>query len=89
MARSTYSVTRAQSQLPRLVRRAESGALVGIARRDETVAYLLSREYLEAIVETLEILGDPQMVTALRESLEDLKRGRVVSHAEAKKRLGV
>jgi predicted transcriptional regulator len=29
------------------------------------------------------------MVTALRESLEDLKRGRVVSHAEAKKRLGV
>ena len=43
----------------------------------------------ESIVETLEILGDPEMVTALRESLEDLKRGRVVSHAEAKKRLGV
>jgi hypothetical protein len=29
------------------------------------------------------------MVTALRASLDDLKRGRVVSNAEAKKRLGV
>ena len=52
MARSTYSVTRAQSQLPQLLRQAERGVLVGIARRDETVAYLLSRDYLEAICET-------------------------------------
>jgi predicted transcriptional regulator len=34
-------------------------------------------------------LGDPEMVAALRESLDDLKRGRVVTHAEAKKRLGI
>jgi len=65
MARSTYSVTRAQSQLPRLVRRAESGALVGIARRDEKVAYLLSREYLEAIVETMEVLANPAAQKAI------------------------
>jgi dienelactone hydrolase len=30
-----------------LLREAEGGALVGIARRDETIAYLLSREHLE------------------------------------------
>lgn len=42
-----------------------------------------------SIVETLDILGDPEMVTALRDSLEDLKRGRLVSNAGAKKRLGV
>jgi hypothetical protein len=29
------------------------------------------------------------MVAVLRASLDDLKRGRVVSNAEAKKRLGV
>jgi PHD/YefM family antitoxin component YafN of YafNO toxin-antitoxin module len=46
-------------------------------------------EFYESIVETLDILGDPEMVRALRESLEDLKRGRVVSNAEAKKRLGL
>jgi PHD/YefM family antitoxin component YafN of YafNO toxin-antitoxin module len=46
-------------------------------------------EFYESIVETLDILGDPEMVRALRESLEDLKRGRVVSNAGAKKRLGL
>ena len=43
MARSTYSVTQAQSQLPQLLRQAERGTLVGITRRQRTVAYLLSR----------------------------------------------
>jgi antitoxin YefM len=62
---------------------------VTITRRGQPVLAILPWEFYESIVETLEILGDPEMVTALRESLEDLKRGRVVSHAEAKKRLGV
>lgn len=72
MARSTYSVTQAQSALPRLVREAESGALVGIARRDETVAYLLSREHLEAIVETMELLASPKA----RRAIEEHRAGR-------------
>lgn len=62
----------AQSQLPQLLRRAESGALVGIARRDETVAYLLSRAHLEAIVETMEILANRQA----RKAIADHRAGR-------------
>ena len=62
---------------------------VSITRRGRPVLAVMPWEFYESIVETLEILGDPEMVTALRESLEDLKRGRVVSHMEAKKRLGV
>jgi PHD/YefM family antitoxin component YafN of YafNO toxin-antitoxin module len=58
-------VTQAQSALPRLLREAEDGAFVGIARRDETVAYLVSREHLEAIVETMELLGNPRARKAL------------------------
>jgi len=72
MVRSTYSVTQAQSQLPQLLRQAERGAVVGIARRDETVAYLLSREYLEAIVETMEILANP----AAQKAIADHRAGR-------------
>ncbi len=72
MSRATYSVTQAQSALPRLVREAESGMLVGIARRDETVAYLVSREYLEAIVETMELLENPKA----RKAIEEHRAGR-------------
>jgi prevent-host-death family protein len=62
---------------------------VTITRRGQPVLAILPRELYESIVETLDILGDPEMIKALRESLEDLKGGRVVSNAEAKKRLGV
>jgi prevent-host-death family protein len=72
MAKSTYSVTQAQSTLPRLVREAESGELVGITRRDETVAYLVSREHLEAIVETMELLANPRA----RKAIADHRAGR-------------
>lgn len=63
--RSTYSVTEAQSQLPSLIRRAEDGEPVKILRHNETVAYLVSRERMEAIVETLEILSNPDAMKAI------------------------
>lgn len=65
-------MTQAQSTLPRLLREAEAGALVGITRRDETVAYLVSRDHLEAIVETMELLANPKA----RKAIEDHRSGR-------------
>jgi prevent-host-death family protein len=62
---STYSVTEAQTQLPRLIRQAEKGEPVRIRRRNETVAYLVSRERMEAIVETIELLADPAAMKAI------------------------
>ena len=72
MSRSTYSVTQAQSALPRLVREAEAGEFVAITRRDETVAYLLSRDHLEAIVETMELVANPKA----RKAIEEHRAGR-------------
>ncbi len=62
---STYSVTKAQAQFVRLIRRAERGEVVRIRRRDETVAYLVSRERMEAIVETVEVLANPAALKAI------------------------
>ncbi len=62
---STYSVTEAQTQLPRLIRKAEKGEPVRIRRRNETVAYLISRERMEAIVETIELLANPAAMKAI------------------------
>jgi len=69
----TYSVSEAQSQLPGLLRRAESGETIGIRRREETVAFLVSRERMEAIVETIEILANPQA----RETLDRHRAGQL------------
>jgi antitoxin YefM len=58
-------VTEAQTQLPRLIRQAEQGDAVRIRRRNDTVAYLVSRERMEAIVETMELLANPDAVRAI------------------------
>ena len=62
---STYSVTEAQTNLPRLLRDAAERS-IAIRRRDKTVAYLVSRERMEAIAETLEILANPDAMKAVR-----------------------
>jgi PHD/YefM family antitoxin component YafN of YafNO toxin-antitoxin module len=48
-----------------LLKRAENDLIV-ITRRDKTVAYLVSAQRMEAIVETLEIMADPEAMKALR-----------------------
>ncbi len=60
-----YSVTQAQSQLPGPIKKAETGEWVRIRRRDETVAVLISRQRLDAMVETMEILANRDAVKAI------------------------
>lgn len=62
---------------------------VEITRNGRPVALLLSVEEYESIVETLEILGDDEVMEALRRSEEDVKAGRLRSWDEVKRDLGV
>ena len=64
--KNTYSITRAQSELPRLVRESADAEAIAITRHNETVAYVISSERMEAIVETMEVLADPNAMRALR-----------------------
>lgn len=64
---STYSVTQAQTNLPRLVKEAADASSIAITRHDKTVAYLISWERMDAILETLEVLGNPAAMKAIRD----------------------
>lgn len=65
MTERTYTVSSAQAKLPQLLREAEQGYTAAIRRRDETVAFVISKARLEAIVETMEILGNPDSMQAI------------------------
>jgi prevent-host-death family protein len=58
-------VARAQANFTRLLREADDHP-VAITRHDETVAYILSAERMEAIIETLEIMGNAEAMKAIR-----------------------
>jgi antitoxin YefM len=64
--KTTYSITRAQHDFPRLVRESAGAEAIAITRHDETVAYLVSRERMEAMVETMEVLANPKAMRAIR-----------------------
>jgi PHD/YefM family antitoxin component YafN of YafNO toxin-antitoxin module len=60
---STVNVTEAQANLPRLIRR-DSFA---ISRHGKVVGFYLSKDRIEAMIETMELLGDESFMAALRE----------------------
>ena len=66
---TTYSITEAQAKFPAVVREAAEH-LVVITRRDKVVGYLLSPERFEAILETMEILANPEAMKAIRDAEE-------------------
>ncbi len=55
-----------QAQAPRCVRRAEREGAIPIARHGRTVAFLVSLERMEAIIESLELMGNPKAMRAIR-----------------------
>lgn len=59
------SITDLQREGPAIVRRAEAKGSVSLARNGRTVAYIISRNRMEAIIETLEILGNREAMKAI------------------------
>lgn len=74
--------------LPKRLARTPERA-ISVTHRGQPVLAIMPWDLYESIVETLDVLSDPKMGSALRESIEDLKHGRLVSNERAKKRLGV
>lgn len=63
---STVTISELQAKAPHFVREAEKKGARSIARHGHTVAFLVSRERMEAIIETLEIMGNPNAMKTIR-----------------------
>lgn len=80
--KSTYNVAEAQARFPRVVRQAELN-LITITRRDQPVAFLVGRERMEAILETMEILANPEAMKWLRAAKAGRLKYRPLTEIEA------
>jgi prevent-host-death family protein len=88
MARLTITEARkAFLDLPEQLAKDPEHAL-SVTRHGEPVLAVLPWELYESLVETLDILDDPALMAVLRASLKDVEQGRLLSHEEAKRRLG-
>ncbi len=60
---------------------------ISVTRRGEPVLAILPWDLYEAIVETLEILGDNEQMTALRQGIKEAEAGKSIPWEKARKRL--
>jgi antitoxin (DNA-binding transcriptional repressor) of toxin-antitoxin stability system len=63
--KNTYTIRELQRDTAAAVRGAESGALVSVTRHQRPVVHLISDERLGALLETLELAGNPEFAAAI------------------------
>jgi antitoxin YefM len=91
----TLSIAEAREQLARLADEfeAEQGQPakiepVTVTRYGKPVLTILPHEFYEALIETLEILSDPEQMAALREGIQEADGGKGESLDNVLKELG-
>jgi antitoxin YefM len=62
---------------------------VAVTRQGNPVLAIIPWELYEGIVETLEVLADPELADSLARSVSQIGRGHVVSSAVVRKKLGL
>ncbi|HUE95338.1 MAG TPA: type II toxin-antitoxin system Phd/YefM family antitoxin [Longimicrobiaceae bacterium] len=76
-------LSEAKAKLARLVREVEElGERVVITRSGRPAGVLLAMSDYEALLETLEVLADEELRSAVEEGLADVAAGRIVEHEE-------
>ena len=60
--KTTLTVTEAQKKLRRLV---ESKETITLQKREETVAFIVPKERMEALLETMEVMANPAAMRAI------------------------
>ncbi|CAB1058302.1 hypothetical protein D1BOALGB6SA_3058 [Olavius sp. associated proteobacterium Delta 1] len=60
----------------------EDYATVTVTRNGEPVGIIMTPDRYEALLETIEILGDNKTLQSLKAPHKDFKSGRVYTHAE-------
>lgn len=85
-------ITEARYELPHLLeqfQRQHDTEAVAVTRRGKPVLAVMPWEFYESLVETLEIMSDPKLMEDLRKSIQQVKAGKVYTHQQVKKELGL
>lgn len=87
---TTISATKARANLYDLIDQvASSGKRVGITKKGETKAVLMSVDELESWEETNEILADKKLMKDIKQAEKDIQEGRFYDWEDVKKELRI
>lgn len=88
----TLSIMEARKQLtslPETLMHDGQVDVLEITRRGKPVLAVMPWELYEAVSETLEVMGDKELMAQLRQSIQEMDSGELVSWRDTKEELGL
>lgn len=88
----TLSIMEARKQLtslPEALMHDGQVDVLEITRRGKPVLAVMPWELYEAVSETLEVMGDKELMAQLRQSIEEMEPGMLIPWQAAKRELGL
>jgi len=83
--RTKMDVTEARASFGQLQERVRDEQYILVTKRGKEAFAVVDIEFFEALLETVEIISDPESYQLFQQSLEDIRSGRVIEHDEIKK----
>lgn len=77
--KSTVTTTEAQANLPKLLKQLSAQQAITITNHGRIAGFLISKDRMEAIIETLEIMANPNAMKAIRDFESGKSAGKDVS----------
>ncbi len=85
MPTETLDISEARKQFNTLDKRLRKKSVIVITRHNKGAFAVVDIEYLSAVMETLEILADPESLKMLQDSIADIRAGRLHDHEDVKR----
>lgn len=82
-------ISEARRKLSELYKEMGSDETVSITSRGKQVFALMPWELYESLNETIAIMGDPDLMEALKRGIQDLNSGRIANWEQVKQELGI
>jgi antitoxin YefM len=77
------------TSLPELLMHDDQVDVLEITRRGKPVLAVMPWDLYEALAETLEVMGDKELMGHLRQSIAEMESGDLVSWQDAKREFGL
>jgi antitoxin YefM len=90
MLETTYSISEIREEITRLPEHfAQEPEAIAVTRHGKPVMAILPWELYESLMETLEVMSDPELMAAFRQGVKELEEGKGRPWEEVKRDLGL
>lgn len=87
MGMPTLDISEARKQFSRLDERLREDRVIWITRHNKRAFAVVDTDLLQTVLETIEILSDPDALEMFQEGLRDIRAGRLHDHEDVKREI--